>query len=401
MKFPSIALRCLIFLNCAFSALAAPTNDNFQDRIVLLGTDVTFAGDATEATTEEGSPVTEPDIWWSWTANADLEVAMMVSAAPAFNNGRMSVFAGTNVASLLSIWPSSYGVSVNSFGYGGFRATAGTTYSFCYFGGGPATFRLLATNAPVIVTHPTNQVVLTGDSLLLSVVAAASGRNYQWIREGSDLAGETNLMFVAHHVQSTNAGSYRVRIWNDLGTNTSQAAEIQVVTPALQTEIAITKGPSNLVAFTVGAPTNQTVYVEATTNLANWQQGLVYTNEGLWTVAIGSNGVGHLNVPIAGALRFHRVSRYEALGQICVCRLRQLNLAMFLWQHEAFKSTGDAVSIQDLQPYLHPREKGVTGALNCPLASPQSELEVSAIGAWPLCPHGPLRLGALPSHTLP
>src|SRR5204863_1694452 len=57
-----------------------PPNDDFANRIVLSGNDITFTGILAGATTEYGSPGGEPEVywgcgasfpsvWWSWTAN--------------------------------------------------------------------------------------------------------------------------------------------------------------------------------------------------------------------------------------------------------------------------------------------------------------------------------------------
>ena len=84
-------------------------------------------------------------------------------------------------------------------------------------------------NPPVILTQPTDQVVTAGASVTLSVVASGDPRLVaQWRWNGRDILGATNATLLLANMQSTNDGSYSVRISNPAGTVVSTSAIIVV-----------------------------------------------------------------------------------------------------------------------------------------------------------------------------
>jgi hypothetical protein len=72
-----IAVLMMGFVGLNLAQAAPPPNDNFTNRIVLTGTDVSFDGTLAGATVESGEIMPPPSfvtaaqtesVWWDWTA---------------------------------------------------------------------------------------------------------------------------------------------------------------------------------------------------------------------------------------------------------------------------------------------------------------------------------------------
>lgn len=84
-----------------------------------------------------------------------------------------------------------------------------------------------------IVTQPAGASLTLGQPLRLSVVASASGElSYQWLRNDVPLAGATSSVYSVASAQSSDAGSYRVRVSAAGLTELSSAAVVTVSTPS-------------------------------------------------------------------------------------------------------------------------------------------------------------------------
>jgi sugar lactone lactonase YvrE len=80
---------------------------------------------------------------------------------------------------------------------------------------------------PTIATQPANESVAIGASATFTV--AASGvpvPNYQWLFDGTFVAGGTDATLTVTNVQATNLGSYSVIVSSDAGSVTSNAATL-------------------------------------------------------------------------------------------------------------------------------------------------------------------------------
>jgi hypothetical protein len=98
----AVAVLILIILGIG-TAVAAPDNDDFTNRTVLTGTNISFQAYLLDAGIEAGEPnhLVEPDrssqsIWWSWTAPEDGLVE--ISEEP--GNFRAAVYTGATLESL-------------------------------------------------------------------------------------------------------------------------------------------------------------------------------------------------------------------------------------------------------------------------------------------------------------
>jgi len=83
---------------------------------------------------------------------------------------------------------------------------------------------------PTITSHPQNQTVAVGQSATFSVSATGTPPlNYQWQRNGADIAGETSSSFTLSNAQlSDNGALFRALVNNSFGTATSNTAQLTV-----------------------------------------------------------------------------------------------------------------------------------------------------------------------------
>ena len=107
-------------------------------------------------------------------------------------------------------------------GFSGFNFTS--SYTVVIVEGTP-------TAPPQITTPPQPQSGAPGDSITLSVSASGIALSYQWIRNGQDLPGQIASTLVLSPLQVSDAGSYQVRVSNSVGSATSTAATVRVITP--------------------------------------------------------------------------------------------------------------------------------------------------------------------------
>jgi uncharacterized repeat protein (TIGR03803 family) len=99
-------------------------------------------------------------------------------------------------------------------------------------------FRLSIGCSPQITAQPASQAVLVGANVQLSVaVTGARPFSYQWQRNGTNLLdsgsvlGSTNRSLTLTSVSLADAGTYSVSLSNSLGSATSTAAHLTVVSP--------------------------------------------------------------------------------------------------------------------------------------------------------------------------
>ena len=87
--------------------------------------------------------------------------------------------------------------------------------------------------APTFTTQPSNLVVGSGQDAVFSVTAAGSATlQYQWQRNGADIAGATAATYtLPSAVSGDNGASFRVVVTNAAGSVTSSAATLTVAPP--------------------------------------------------------------------------------------------------------------------------------------------------------------------------
>jgi len=87
----------------------------------------------------------------------------------------------------------------------------------------------LSAGTPTIIGQPQVQVAQPGDLASFSVVLAdASGVGYQWLFNGTNLAGQGGDALVILHVSTNNQGLYSVVVSNNSGSVTSSVAQLYI-----------------------------------------------------------------------------------------------------------------------------------------------------------------------------
>lgn len=129
---------------------------------------------------------------------------------------------------------------------------------------------------PAIIAFSTNQTVLSGTSVVFSVVAAGDAPSYQWQFRGHTIPGETQSILVLTNVQYDNSGGYSVVIKNPVGTVTSPQAWLSVVVPPPSPRIDLmTQQPGAGSQFVLIGDFGYGFAIDWSTNLLDW---MVLTN---------------------------------------------------------------------------------------------------------------------------
>ena len=125
---------------------------------------------------------------------------------------------------------------------------------------------------PVITAQPTDQAVIAGSNVVLSVQAVYAD-NYQWQSNGVDIAGQTNTSLVLPNVGVNGAGAYSCNVSQSGGDPVPTRAASVLVEP-LPIRPAVAYKP---MAFLVEAPSQCPApprQVTASMNLSGQFRGL-------------------------------------------------------------------------------------------------------------------------------
>lgn len=116
----------------------------------------------------------------------------------------------------------------------------------CGGGGDPPTPFVVP--APVITSQPASQAVTAGQPATFSVgVQDATGVSYQWLRNGTDIAGAAGASYTLPLAQLGDSGStWSVRVGNSGGTVTSNAATLTVTPAIVQVPLGVSLFAGNL-----------------------------------------------------------------------------------------------------------------------------------------------------------
>ena len=121
---------------------------------------------------------------------------------------------------------------------------------------------------PVITSQPQSKIVPQGNTISLSVVAAAqSPLTYQWSQDGAPIASATNITLLIANVQPSQAGLYTVAISNGLTGVVSAPAALTVTSTSGAGAPGFT---SNQFGFGISGPAASSFVVEVSTNLKVW-----------------------------------------------------------------------------------------------------------------------------------
>jgi len=152
----------------------------------------------------------------------------------------------------------------------------------------------LSFTPPKIITQPKNAVVQVGNSVSFSVSATGSlPLNYQWRKNGTDLAGQTATNLVIAGVQQSDAGTYAVFVSNGFGSVTSAPAVLSI----FQSQQNAVSPPSTVVSL--GGPTPPAGLNDVIAIAAGFGQQLAVHSNGTVT-CWGSTFLGSSPQPPAG-----------------------------------------------------------------------------------------------------
>jgi hypothetical protein len=384
--FRALVLGFLCFGASAF-AQSPPINDDFENRIILSGSSVTFTGTLANATLQSreepalyGPANISSSVWWSWTAPATGTTTLDVLdySTNTFKRGGMEIWTGTD------FWTNF--TSVGSVGfYTGrhpfltFAATAGTTYHLRVLGTnyGDFTLRITQTNTPVIMVQPAGRTVATNGSTYLGVVVAGvHPLLYQWHFNGVDLPGETAPILSLDHLTTDQSGSYSVMVSNGNGGTVSDVAVLKVADTGDAPRFVAVGSSEWLVDFKILGDPGRIRRIESSTNLTNWFEETGFPDEFIY------NGTDRFSVPKTLEPKFYRAIFYRPSNEICINNLRKIRFAKEIWSLEYKVSPIAVPAIANIAPYF----KG--GVPFCPLDSagfPKISYELNDESTNPQC----------------
>ncbi len=103
-----------------------------------------------------------------------------------------------------------------------------------------ATASLIVITPPVISAQPTNSTALAGGSVSFRVAAIGTAPfSYQWLRNGSVIAGATASTLTFDSVLATDAASYSVAVGNSAGSTLSVSATLNVQSNARISNLSV------------------------------------------------------------------------------------------------------------------------------------------------------------------
>jgi alpha-tubulin suppressor-like RCC1 family protein len=153
---------------------------------------------------------------------------------------------------------------------------------------------------PRIGRPPLGRALKTGDNAVFNALAVGGlPLHYQWLRDGSSVAGQTNQTLTLTNAHPSEAGDYQLVAMNDFGSATSAVATVTVSIPQ---PILISSGMvTNGFRFSFTGIAGVIYVVEYKDNLS----------AGEWTELERRFGVGGLEIVMDtsahGAMRFYRV----------------------------------------------------------------------------------------------
>ena len=88
----------------------------------------------------------------------------------------------------------------------------------------PATLTVGSIALPVVTSNPKSQSVVAGSAVTLTTNASGVGLTYQWLYDGTPIAGATASSYTINSSTTANAGNYQVVITDSAGSTTSAIA---------------------------------------------------------------------------------------------------------------------------------------------------------------------------------
>ena len=228
------------------TVLALPFNDDFANRVTLVGVSNVVRGSILDATKEAGEPhhggeVGGHSVWWQWTAPVSglVEVHTFGSSFDTL----LGVYTGSAPGSLVLIATNDDMLADAAFASRVlFNAVAGQAYQLAVDGvkTNPLAGSVVLTITqppvpPVITVQPDSQIALhvtnTTARVGVTVFGAAPLFKYQWRFNGSPIPSATNASHALGPLSRASSGNYSLTVTNDFGSVTSSPASVWVQVP--------------------------------------------------------------------------------------------------------------------------------------------------------------------------
>ena len=335
----------------------APPNDNFTNRISLIGSPVMWTGNTVGATEDLSTDLDlmMPNVyawsgksaWWSWVASDSSPATIEVLGGFVPLSGFLAVYSlnpGERGPPLCFIDLSLHGQ------YATYNAQAGREYQIRMNSDdtNDVVFRLTATNAPVFRLQPRTQTVSSNTSALFSAWAIGTQPlQYQWRYAGTDLPGATNAMFPISSASATNAGEYCVVVSSAAGgVSTSAVARLAISTndPLPSVKAIRSIGHTNF-EFVVNGEEGRSYLVETSTNLADWPTPQIRL------VVINTNQTTPFQIAQDAPGKFFCFSPYHPKNELCNSNLKELWFASWQFAEDQHQPPLRAITQVDLLTY--------------------------------------------------
>jgi hypothetical protein len=227
----AVSLKATNLYGAGFGSLSvnicstASSNDYFDLRQVMAGTNITFMSSTTAATRESGEPAhaggwsPQGSRWWTWTAPRSGFVT--VSADWCDFDTLLAVYTGTAIHTLSCVASNNnWRWSNDSLLY--FQAVSGQVYQVAVDGdyaGGAFRFRLEYRQPPLIVS-PINVTGVAGRPFTFQIQALNAPRSYGAVGLPAGLAVNTNSGLITGTPAEKTADYVALRASNAAGTDT-------------------------------------------------------------------------------------------------------------------------------------------------------------------------------------
>jgi hypothetical protein len=170
-----------------------------------------------------------------------------------------------------------------------FNATAGTTYWIAVDGVngayGTVYLHYNLNTLPIFTANPNGGTVSQGTQATLNAnVTGNPTARYQWLRNQTPVAGQTNLTLSIANFQTANEGTYTLWASNNMGIVSSSAAQLLISSPMRMGGYYFTT--NGQFQFQLVGAANTNYVLQASSDLVHWQS--LATNSspnGLWNFA--------------------------------------------------------------------------------------------------------------------
>jgi hypothetical protein len=233
---------------------------------------------------------------------------------------------------------------------------------FPYLGEDPgrAVLRFTVHTNPLILIPPQSRTVSAGESVFFGVQATGhSDLQYQWLHNGEALAGANFPLLSLDHVTSSNAGTYRVVLTDDLGTNSAEVTLTVSETNVPPVWHLLKREATNQWSGSLEVEAGRSYRIETSMTLTNWTPLTNLTQESsmaFGTAEAVSNG-GIVFLPnINSEVRFQasakqqyfRAVRYESANSECHNNLKKIRFIKDLWRVERKRTSTETPSSSEI-----------------------------------------------------